>query len=140
MPEATSMAARNLRSGLRVSWLSIVWTLAASAVSISAGLRAASLVLLAFGCTGLLDAAGSVALVVHFRHALRHEAFSERHERVAFLVVNGGLVVVAVSTAAESLSRLVAKTHSGRSVLGMVVAASPGLARATQDRAWPRHS
>jgi divalent metal cation (Fe/Co/Zn/Cd) transporter len=76
-----------------------------------------------FGCTGFLDAAGSTALVIHFRHALRHEAFSERHERIAFLIVNGGLVVVAVSTAAESVSRLVSRSHGEKSVVGIVVAA-----------------
>src|SRR5690349_14811955 len=89
--------ASDLRSGLRVSVLSIAWTVAASAVAIVSGLAASDLVLVAFGCTGLLDAAGSTALVVHFRHALRHETFSERHERVAFLVVDTGLVIVALA-------------------------------------------
>jgi divalent metal cation (Fe/Co/Zn/Cd) transporter len=77
---------------------------------------------MAFGCTGLLDAAGSLALVVHFRHAVRHEAFSERHERVAFLVVNAGLVVVALSTAASSVGRLVSRRHGHESTVGIAVA------------------
>ncbi|HEX4472196.1 MAG TPA: cation transporter [Nocardioides sp.] len=128
MPEAQpqdSLApqdARDLRSGMRVSLLSIAWTLVASAVSITVGVRAGSLVLVAFGCTGFLDAAGSIALVVHFRHALKHEAFSEAHERVAFLVVNTGLVVVAVSTVAGSVGRLLARAHGHESTVGMVVA------------------
>ena len=113
----------DLRSGLLVSLISIVWTVAASAVSITVGLRAGSLVLVAFGCTGVLDAAGSAALVVHFRHALKHEAFSERHERTAFLVVDGGLVVVALSTAAESVGHLVGHAHGEKSVLGIAIAA-----------------
>jgi divalent metal cation (Fe/Co/Zn/Cd) transporter len=63
-------------------------------------------VLVAFGLTGLLDAAGSATLVLHFRHALRHEVISERHERRALLVVSIGLVVIGVGTAAESARRL----------------------------------
>jgi divalent metal cation (Fe/Co/Zn/Cd) transporter len=124
MPDAESITTSDVRSGLSVSVLSIIWTVAAGTVSVSAGLRAGSLVLVAFGCTGFLDAAGSLALVVHFRHALRHETFSERHERIAFLVVNGGLVVVAVSTAIESVLRLAERTHGSESVVGIVVAAS----------------
>ena len=42
------------------------------------------------------------ALVVHFRHALRHEAFSESHERVALRVVMIGLFAVGGLTAVES--------------------------------------
>src|SRR6476619_8055017 len=106
MPHAASMV-DVLRSGVRVSALSIAWTLVSSTVSIVIGARSANLVLIAFGCTGLLDAAGSVALVVHFRHALKHETFSETHERIAFLIVTGGLVVVALTTAVESVIRLV---------------------------------
>jgi divalent metal cation (Fe/Co/Zn/Cd) transporter len=124
MPDAESITTSDARSGLSVSVLSIIWTVAAGTVSVSAGLRAGSLVLVAFGCTGFLDAAGSLALVVHFRHALRHKTFSERHERIAFLVVNGGLVVVAVSTAIESVLRLAERTHGSESVVGIVVAAS----------------
>jgi divalent metal cation (Fe/Co/Zn/Cd) transporter len=123
MSDATPMSMPDLRSGLRVSILSIVWTVGASAVAIAAGLTAHSLVLVAFGCTGLLDAAGSIALVIHFRHALRHEVFSERRERAAFLVVDGGLVVVAVSTLADSVSRLMTGSHGEASVVGIITAA-----------------
>lgn len=115
--------ASNLRSGLRVSTLSIAWTLASSALAIGLGVRASSLVLVAFGCTGLLDTVGSLALVVHFRHALRHETFSERHERVAFLVVTGGLVIVAVVTMIESLVRLSTANPGNHSLAGAGVAA-----------------
>jgi divalent metal cation (Fe/Co/Zn/Cd) transporter len=104
--------------------MSIAWTVVASTVAIGAGLTTSSLVLIAFGCTGLLDAAGSTALVVHFRHALKHETFSERHERVAFLVVTGGLVLVALATGVESLMRLLTRTKSEQTLVGLGVAAT----------------
>lgn len=113
-----------LRFGLRVSGLSIVWTVVASSVSIAVGVRASNLVLVAFGSTGMLDAAGSVALVVHFRHALKHETFSERHERVAFVVVTGGLIVVALATVVESVMRLVTGSHGEQTTVGIGVAAT----------------
>lgn len=124
MPDPVHTATANLRSGLQLSVLSILWTVAASTISIVAGVRAGSLVLVAFGCTGFLDAAGSVALVVHFRHALRHEAFSKRHERVAFLVVNSGLVVVAVSTLSDTVVRLATHAQGHKSIVGIVVASA----------------
>jgi divalent metal cation (Fe/Co/Zn/Cd) transporter len=114
----------SLSSGLRVSLVSIAWTVVASSVAIATGLAASDLVLVAFGLTGLLDAAGSIALVIHFRHALRHETFSARHERVAFLVVNGGLVIVAVATISESIHRLATATHGDGTVLGICVASA----------------
>ena len=114
----------NLRSGLIVSAMSIAWTVIASALAIGIGLTVSSLVLVAFGCTGLLDAAGSVALVAHFRHALRHETFSQRHERVAFRVVMGGLVLVACVTAVESVAHLLNPGSPEHSLAGIGVAAA----------------
>ena len=77
----------DLRGGLRVSQVSIIWTVVTSSAAITLGITTPSLVLVAFGLTGLLDAAGSIALVVHFRHALRHDVVSAKHERVALQIV-----------------------------------------------------
>src|SRR3954470_20741074 len=133
MPHADDTLS-DLRAGLRVSVVSIAWTVVASTVSIAAGISASDLVLVAFGCTALLDAAGSTALVIHFRHALRHETFSERHERVAFLVVTGGLVVVGVATIVESLDRLVTGTHGDASTVGVMTAAATAVVLALLAR------
>src|SRR5258708_22015506 len=94
-----AIAADHLRSGARVSAASIVWTTVSSSLALVIGLRAHSLVLGAFGLTGSFDAAGSATLLAHFRHALRHEAFSERHEHRAMRVGTGGLLVVGTLTA-----------------------------------------
>jgi divalent metal cation (Fe/Co/Zn/Cd) transporter len=88
------------------------------------GVAAGSVVLVAFGLTGLLDAAGSVSLVVHFRHALHHEAFSERHERVALNVVTLGLATVGGVTLLASAQRLASHTESSSSPLGSALAAA----------------
>lgn len=111
-----------LQKGLRVSALSIAWTVVASTISVVLGLMNDSLVLIAFGFTGLFDAAGSIALVVHFRHGIKHDTFSDAHERVALIVVTVGLIVVALATAAGSIHRLVWGGESGESRVGLAVA------------------
>jgi divalent metal cation (Fe/Co/Zn/Cd) transporter len=111
-----------LRAGLRVSAVSIVWTIATSGFAIALGLERGSLVLVAFGATGLLDAVGSATLIVHFRHALRHEAFSVGHERVALRVVTAGLLVVGVATLAESARRLAVHAEARSVPAGIVIA------------------
>ena len=49
----------HLRAAFRVSVLSVTWTIAASATAIVSGIVAHALVLVVFGLTGVLDAAGS---------------------------------------------------------------------------------
>jgi divalent metal cation (Fe/Co/Zn/Cd) transporter len=114
----------DLEAGLRVSALSITWTVVASVLAVVLGLRSKSLVLIAFGLTGILDGAGSTALVVHFRHALRHDTLSTRHEHVALAIVILGLLVVAVLTISESIARLTNHGTTHESVAGIVVAAA----------------
>jgi divalent metal cation (Fe/Co/Zn/Cd) transporter len=116
--------AATVRAGATVSVISIVWTMVASSASVAIGAAHSSVVLVAFGCTGLLDAAGSTALVVHFRHTLRHGEFSDRHEAVALNIVTVGLLVVALATAAESVHRLLDAPQSDHAVVGTAVAAA----------------
>ena len=121
--QAGITAPDHLKAGLRVSLLSIGWTLSSSVVAVAVGVGAGSVVLVAFGCSGLLDAAGSAALVTHFRHALRHEALSQRRERLALRVVTFGMLSVGVVTVVESVRRLLGGGASHAVPAGMVVAA-----------------
>jgi divalent metal cation (Fe/Co/Zn/Cd) transporter len=113
----------HLRAGVRVSAASIVWTVASGVAAVALGLGAKSLVLVAFGLTGLLDAAASATLVAHFRHALRHEAFSDRHERRALRAVTAGLVVIGAFTAVESTRRLMDREPTHAVPAGVALAA-----------------
>ncbi|HVV36441.1 MAG TPA: cation transporter [Acidimicrobiales bacterium] len=112
------------RQGLLVSLASIAWTVIASTAEIVLGLQHHVLTLVVFGLAGALDAVGSSALAVHFRHALRHDVLAERHERRAMIIVNTGLVALGVVTSVESIRRL-ATGHVGSSTgLGVAVAAA----------------
>lgn len=104
--------------------MSFAWTVFSSSASVAIGIAQNSLVLVAFGLTGVLDSAGSAALVVHFRHAVRHEAFSERHERLALRVVTIGLIVVGTLTAVESVRRLIGSIHGESVPAGVALAAT----------------
>jgi divalent metal cation (Fe/Co/Zn/Cd) transporter len=116
------MASDDLRAGLRLSAVSIAWTLSSSVAAVAIGVATGSLVLIAFGLTGVLDAAGSAALVVHFRHALRADAFSARRERLALRVIVGGLLSVGGLTAVESVRRLISRMPSRSAPAGVVLA------------------
>jgi hypothetical protein len=112
-----------MRRGLLLSISSIAWALTASAAEVVLGVANHVLTLVVFGAAGGLDAAGSATLVVHFRHALRHDELAERHERRATLVVSLGLLVLGVVTLFESVRRLAAHSLAGDSHAGVVVAA-----------------
>jgi divalent metal cation (Fe/Co/Zn/Cd) transporter len=112
----------HLRAGRRLSVISLVWTVVTSAAAIDIGVSRSSLVLIAFGATGVLDALGSAALVLHFRHALLNDV-SERLERIALQVITIGLIVVGAVTAAASVLRLAGVAHTETAPEGIVLAA-----------------
>jgi len=112
-----------VRSAWLVSFVSVVWTVAASSVAIGLGVTDNSAVLVAFGAIGFVDALGSVALVYHFRHALRHDELSERLENIAHRVVVTGLFVVGAGAVIVGVARLVGGSTGGSSGAGTALAA-----------------
>jgi divalent metal cation (Fe/Co/Zn/Cd) transporter len=106
-----------------VSLVSVVWSVLASCIAIALGVASDSAVLVAFGAIGFVDAAGSVALTYHFRHALRHDALSERLEQIAHRVVVTGLFAVGIAAVAVGIFRLVTGETSDSSGAGTALAA-----------------
>jgi len=118
------MANRNpVRAAWLVSLLSVVWTVVASSVAIGLGITGDSAVLVAFGAIGFVDALGSVALVYHFRHTLRHDEASERLENIAHRVVVIGLFVVGSGAVVTGIGRLLARSTGDSSAAGTALAA-----------------
>jgi len=111
------------RAARRVSEVSIVWTVIASTVAIALGVVSGSAVLTAFGAIGCVDAVGSVALVHHFRHALRAAELSDRFEKRAHYIVVAGLAIIGIATIIASALRLVTDASASTSGAGAVVAA-----------------
>ena len=112
-----------VRRALRLSLASIAWTSITSTAEIGFGVRRHVLTLVAFGLVGLLDAAGSVMLTIHFRHALRHDVLADHHERRAALVISAGLVVLGVGTFGQAVRELIVGHTTNEAVAGTVIAA-----------------
>ena len=113
-----------IRAGLTVSAISLAWTVVSGLAAIGIGVARGSLVLVAFGATGALDAVGSAALVLHFRHALHHAVISDRRERVALHVITVGLIVLGAATAGESVHRLVGDARPKSAPEGIALASA----------------
>jgi divalent metal cation (Fe/Co/Zn/Cd) transporter len=102
--------------------VSIAWTLVASTLAITLGIASNSSALVAFGCVGYVDLAGSVALVHHFRHALRTDALSDRFERRAHRIVTFGLLVIGLAAIVAGGIRLASGHRPSTSDAGMGIA------------------
>jgi divalent metal cation (Fe/Co/Zn/Cd) transporter len=114
----------DVRAARHVSEVSIAWTLVASTLAIGFGIAAGSSALVAFGFVGYVDLAGSVALVHHFRHALRTDELSDRFERRAHRIVIVGLLVIGLVAIVISAIRLVSGHRPSSSDAGLAIAAA----------------
>jgi divalent metal cation (Fe/Co/Zn/Cd) transporter len=108
----------------RISEISVAWTVAASIAAIVIGVIDGSGSLVVFGAIGFVDAIGSVALVHHFRHGMRHEELSDRFEQRAHRIVRIGLFVVGVAALITNAVRLLAGSGSEASAAAAVLAAA----------------
>lgn len=113
-----------LVSALRLSLLSVLWTVVSSSLAVVIGLRERAFVLVTFGAVGIVDCVGSVALALHFAHALRRDSTSRRLEAIAHRIVLTGLFAVGVAAVAVGALRLTSSTIGSSSVVGTVLAGS----------------
>ncbi len=111
-------------SALRVSLLSVVWTLVSSTLAVAIGLRQKAFVLVTFGAVGIVDAIGSIALSLHFAHVLRRQSISSRLETTAHHIVLIGLLVVGSAAVVVGAVRLAGNATSSTSALGVALAGS----------------
>jgi divalent metal cation (Fe/Co/Zn/Cd) transporter len=106
-----------------VSAVSAAWTIAASSASIALGLHSHTMVLVAFGAIGFVDAIGSLALMYHFRHALEHDRLSDELEKRAHRIVLVGLFLVGCLAIVGGLARLAQGGSGEASDAGVLMAA-----------------
>jgi len=115
--------APRLRAAWLVSLQSLLWTVIASSLAIAVGITRSTVALVAFGAIGFVDAIGSAALVLHFRHAIRHERISSKSEHATHVVVAAGLVAVGVGTVVVDAVRISESHRSEASIIGTVLTA-----------------
>ncbi len=112
----------HVHAALRVSMLSLVWTLVSSVFAIIIGIRSRTSVLVAFGAVGVVDAIGSATLTYHFLRGLQHGRLSERLEGLSHRIVLIGLLVVGSAAVLGGVIRLVLNSSRGSSDAGVVLA------------------
>lgn len=113
----------HVNSALRVSQQSVIWTVVSSGLALYLGIRDHTAVLLAFGAVGFVDAVGSMALVRHFKHGLRHDELSDDLERLAHRVVLVGLFTVGCAAIVGGLVRLSGTQSEAASASSVILAA-----------------
>jgi len=107
----------------RLEWLTIGWMTIEAVVSISAGILAGSLVVLAFGLDSLIELASAGVLMWRLSVELRHgQRFSERAEHVASRIGGALLFALATYVTIASLWRLWTGTGEVFSWAGFIVA------------------
>ena len=111
-----------LRDSFRISVATAAWTILAGVAAVVLGIRDHTAVAVALGAVGFVDALGSIALAVHFRHALRHETFSRRREVLAHVAVSFGLMTVGLAGVVGGSFRLAASAHAEPSTAVLAVA------------------
>jgi divalent metal cation (Fe/Co/Zn/Cd) transporter len=126
--------AADIRRGMNLEYVTVVWNLLEAAVALILGAVAGSIALLGFGLDSLIEVSSGGILL--WRLGADHdEKRREQIERRAVTLVGVSLVLLAVYVAAESSFNLVRREVPERSLLGVGLAiasliAMPLLARA----------
>jgi divalent metal cation (Fe/Co/Zn/Cd) transporter len=113
---------RDLRSACTVSYVAVVWSIAAGAASIVIGLRSASTALVGTGTDVLADMLSSVVLIWRFRAELHGRPASHRAEHRAQLAAAVALLIVAVGIGATAVVRLVERSGATADASGLAIA------------------
>lgn len=112
-----------VRDALRVSWATVVWSLASGSLSVIVGIADGALSLGGLGASVLIDVVSSAVLIWRFRHQRTHGEFPERAERLAQRVAAIGLFAISLTLIATSVQHLVVADHPDVSWLAVILAA-----------------
>ena len=123
-PDPDRPAERSELVGTAILWsvLSVCWAGLAGGASIVAGLAAASVALVGFGASSLVDGTASVVLVWRFRHERAGTRRVEHVERTAARVLGVALLVIAAYLAVGGVLALARGTGPDRTVFGAILA------------------
>jgi divalent metal cation (Fe/Co/Zn/Cd) transporter len=114
---------RPIHEAFRLEWLTIGWMTVEAVVSITAGLMAGSLVLIAFGLDSIIELASAGVLMWRLSIELRHgQKFSERAENLAGRIGGSLLFLLAAYVTAAASWQLWTQSSHEFSWPGFVVA------------------
>lgn len=109
-------------AAVRVSSISIAWSLVVGSVAVVIGIAESSLALVALGLESLIDGSASVMLVWRFGVERRDPDRARRVEHVASRVIAVTLLVVAAYVTAQAVRALVTGSEPDGEVAGVVIA------------------
>ena len=118
--------AADIRAGIRVEWLTIVWMTFEALVSIGAGLAARSIALIGFGVDSVIELISAGILLWRLRlepvGAVATTSRGQSAERQASRIVGWSLVLLAVYVAGRSAYNLWTHSVSESSPVGIAMA------------------
>ena len=116
-----------LRAGVRLEAISVVWNIAEGMIAVAAGTLARSTALLAFGIDSFVETASGTVVGWRLLDEIRNrsEDRSERIEKLTSRIAGMLLLTLAVYIAADSSVRLIGRSAKPReSMIGIVVTAA----------------
>jgi divalent metal cation (Fe/Co/Zn/Cd) transporter len=129
-----------LRSGLRLEYLSLAYNLLEAAVGVAAGLAAASVALVGFGLDSVVESSSAAILTWRLAAEQRGARSAEEVERRAVRFVAVAFFALAAYVGARGLMALATQSEPEQSTVGLVLAAvslvvMPLLARLKRNKA-----
>ncbi len=115
--------AAQVRMGIRVEVFTVLWMIVEAAVSIGAGVRASSALLVAFGVDSVIELVSGAILLWRLSVEARGETTEqvERAEHRAAWVVAVSLALLCVYVLATAVYGLLARSHPDSSLSGMAI-------------------
>jgi divalent metal cation (Fe/Co/Zn/Cd) transporter len=112
----------DLRSAIRASWISIGWGLVSGVASVTVGLVASTLSLLAYGLDGLVDSTASGVILLDLRVEVHggHPPVHRRAERTVGLA----LLLIGVVVSVQSVRALRSGSGPDPSSFGIAIASA----------------
>lgn len=130
---------RDVQRGIRLEYLTVGWNVLEGAIAIVAGSIAGSVALVGFGLDSAIESSSGAVLLWRL-HAERNGENIERLEKTALKLVGIGFLLLAAYVAFDSISTLLLREASRRSVVGVALSLAsllvmPLLARAKRRTA-----
>jgi divalent metal cation (Fe/Co/Zn/Cd) transporter len=139
MPMDVVQRKRDVQRGIRLEYLTVGWNVLEGAIAIVAGSIAGSVALVGFGLDSAIESSSGAVLLWRL-HAERNGENIERLEKTALKLVGIGFLLLAAYVAFDSISTLLLREASRRSVVGIALSLAsllvmPLLARAKRRTA-----
>ncbi len=130
----------NLRKGVTIEILSILWMIVEAAVATSSGLQAHSLALVAFGADSIIELIAGVILLWRLLVEMNGGSLSQvkRAERTSSWVVGVALLLLAVYIVTSAAHGLLTHSSADASLSGLALAVASGLLMPILARAKKR--